>query len=255
MPTGGIVTDDAGRPRLWSADDGIERVLVVTAHPDDVDFGSAGAVAAFTASGVSVAYCIVTNGEAGGSDRSASRSAVAELRQQEQRAAAARVGVHDVRFLGYPDGRVTSTFDLRRDISRVIRQFRPQRLITQSPERQWNMIYASHPDHLATGEAAACAVYPDARNPFAHPELLEEEGLEPHAVGELWLMAGQRGDVVVDTTATVDDKLAALLCHKSQISDEDQIAEIVRRWGAATAREAGLPKGSFAESFQVISTP
>jgi LmbE family N-acetylglucosaminyl deacetylase len=116
------------------------------------------------------------------------------------------------------------------------------------------MIYASHPDHLATGEAAACAVYPDARNPFAFPELLEEEGLEPHTVGELWLMAAQRGDVVVDTTSTVDDKLDALLCHESQISDRQHIEQIVRGWGSAVARDAGLPDQSFAESFQVVST-
>lgn len=248
------VSTDDHRPRTWSADDGVRRVLVVTAHPDDVDFGSAGSVAAFTTAGVDVAYCIVTDGEAGGSDRTVTRSEVAALRQREQRAAAAKVGVRQLWFLGYPDGRVTSSLDLRRDISRVIRQFRPERVITQSPERQWDRIYAGHPDHLAAGEAATCAVYPDARNPFAHPELLAEEGLEPHAVDELWLMAAQRGDVVVDTTQTVDDKLAALLCHKSQIADPDRIEEIVRRWGAATAREAGLPTGSVAESFLVVDT-
>jgi LmbE family N-acetylglucosaminyl deacetylase len=246
-------SNDATLP-TWSADDGVRRVLVITAHPDDVDFGAAGSVAAFTSAGVEVAYCIVTNGEAGGSDRSATRSEVAALRQREQREAAARVGVHELFFLGYPDGRVTSSLDLRRDMSRVIRQYRPERVITQSPERMWDRIYASHPDHLAAGEAAACAVYPDARNPFAHPELLEAEGLEPHVVSELWLMAAQRGDVVVDTTRSVDAKLAALLCHKSQIADADQIREIVRRWGAATARAAGLPDGSFAESFLVVNT-
>ncbi len=154
-------------------------MLLVTAHPDDVDFGSAGSVAAFTAAGLEVTYCIVTNGDAGGSDREMSRSEVAALRQDEQRAAAAVVGVSDVRFLGHPDGRVQATLELRRDISRVIRQVRPERVITQSPERNLDFIYASHPDHLAAGEAAVCAVYPDARNPFAHPELLEGE--EPRA--------------------------------------------------------------------------
>ena len=95
----------------------------------------------------------------------------------------------DVRFLGHPDGMVQATLELRRDISRVIRQVRPERVLTQSPERNWDFIFASHPDHLAAGEAAVCAVYPDARNPFAHPELLDDEGLEPWTVPELWIMA------------------------------------------------------------------
>ena len=175
---------------LWSPDDGVRRVLVVTAHPDDVDFGSAGTVAAFTKAGIEVTYCVVTNGEAGGSDRDLSRADMAVLRQDEQRAAAAVVGVTDVRFLGHSDGMLEPTIGLRRDISRVIRQVRPERVLTQSPERNWDFIFASHPDHLAAGEAAVCAVYPDARNPFAHPELLDEEGLEPWTVTELWLMAG-----------------------------------------------------------------
>ncbi|HEX3947892.1 MAG TPA: PIG-L family deacetylase, partial [Acidimicrobiales bacterium] len=119
----------------WSPGDGVDRVLVVTAHPDDVDFGAAGTVAAFTDAGVEVAYCIATDGEAGGSDRDLPRPAMATLRRQEQRAAAALVGVTDVTFLGHPDGRLTPGLDLRRDISRVIRRFRPQRVLAQSPER------------------------------------------------------------------------------------------------------------------------
>ena len=106
----------------------------------------------------------------------------------------------DVRFLGHPDGRLQPTIELRRDISRVIRQVRPERVVTQSPERRWDFIFASHPDHLAAGEAAVCAVYPDARNPFAHPELLDEEGLEPWSVGELWIMGGPEANVAVETT-------------------------------------------------------
>src|SRR5665213_2692549 len=175
----------------WTPDDGVSSVLMVTAHPDDVDFGSAGTVAAFTKAGLEVTYCIATNGDAGGSDRCMSRPDMAALRQREQRAAAAEVGVTDVRFLGYPDGRLQPTLELRRDISRVIRRVMPDRVLTHSPERRWDFIFASHPDHLAAGEAAVCAVYPDARNPFAHPELLEEE-LEPWTVNELWIMGGPR---------------------------------------------------------------
>ena len=237
----------------------MRRVLVVTAHPDDVDFGSAGTVAAFTTAGLEVTYCIVTNGDAGGSDRALPRSEMAALRQDEQRAAASVVGVSDVRFLGHPDGRVQATLDLRRDISRVIRQVRPERVITQSPERNWDFIYASHPDHLAAGEAAVCAVYPDARNPFAHPELLEGEGLEPWTVPELWIMGPGAGEassrMAVETTATVDRKVAALMCHKSQMTDPDAIAQRVRAASLAMGATAGLPEGRSAELFRVTRIP
>jgi len=229
----------------------------VTAHPDDVDFGSAGTVAAFTSAGVEVTYCIVTDGDAGGSDRAMSRTDMAALRQDEQRAAAAVVGVSDVHFLGHPDGMVRATLDLRRDISRVIRRVRPERVLTQSPERNWDAIFASHPDHLAAGEAAVCAVYPDARNPFAHPELLDE-GLEPWSVSELWIMSpggGAGTGIAVETTATVERKVAALMCHKSQMTDPDAIAQRVVTWARDTARVAGLPDGASAEVFRVTRIP
>ncbi|MGO9458073.1 MAG: PIG-L deacetylase family protein [Acidimicrobiales bacterium] len=238
---------------LWSPDDGVDRVLVVTAHPDDVDFGAAGTVAAFTAAGVKVAYCIVTDGDAGGSDRALPRTEMAAIRQDEQRAAASEVGVSDVTFLGYPDGRVVPSLELRRDISREIRRFRPQRVLTQSPERSWDLIYASHPDHLAAGEAAACAVYPDARNPFSHPELLDE-GFEPHTVDELWLMAFQAPDIVVETSATFDRKLAALRSHRSQVGDGDHLEPMLREWSGGSARMAGLPDGALGEAFRVVKT-
>jgi LmbE family N-acetylglucosaminyl deacetylase len=230
---------------------------VVTAHPDDVDFGSAGTVAAFTAAGLEVTYCIATSGEAGGSDRTMARADMASLRQDEQRAAAAVVGVSDVRFLGYPDGMVQTTLNLRRDISRVIRQVKPERVLTQSPERNLEFIYASHPDHLATGEAAVDAVYPDARNPFAHPELLEQEGLEPWSVAELWIMGpgGQQAGVAVDTTNTVERKIAALLCHKSQMPDPDGVTQRVRDWARGNGELAGLAEGRAAELFRVIHIP
>ncbi len=236
---------------------------MVTAHPDDVDFGAAGTVAAFTSAGLDVTYCIVTNGDAGGSDRAMSRAEMAALRQDEQRKAAATVGVHDVRFLGHPDGMVQPTLELRRDVSRVIRQVKPERVVTQSPERNWTAIFASHPDHLAAGEAAVCAVYPDARNPFAHPELLEVEGLEPWHVRELWIMAGPAGSsagdgvdgVAVDTTATVDRKVAALLCHSSQIADPGGITERIRELARLQGERAGLPEGSSAEVFRVTRIP
>ncbi len=225
------------------------RVLFVTAHPDDVDFGGAGSAAAFVAAGLEVAYCLVTDGEAGGSDRSMSRPDMAALRRAEQTAAAAEVGVTELFFLGHPDGRLTPSLDLRRDISRVIRRYRPGRVVTQSPERRWDSFYASHPDHLAAGEAAWCAVYPDARNPFAHPELLEE-GLEPHTVNELWVMAAQEADVVVDITEHFDRKVAALRRHASQIGEDFDVEALLGEWSGGIAKAAGLPEGTKAEGFR-----
>ncbi len=245
------MTSTAPAPAVGDALAGVSTILVVTAHPDDVDFGAAGTVATWTAAGVDVVYCIVTDGDAGGSDRSVSRAEMAATRRREQQAAAAALGVRDVRFLGHPDGRLTPSIELRRDISRVIRQVRPDRVVTQSPERDWHRIYASHPDDLAAGEAAACAVYPDARNPFAHPELLEE-GLEPHTVPELWLMATARPDRVIDVTDHFDAKLAALRSHASQIGEGDGLEERLRAWMSGTALAGGLPDGRLAEAFLVV---
>jgi LmbE family N-acetylglucosaminyl deacetylase len=227
---------------------------MVTAHPDDVDFGAAGSIATWVKAGIEVAYCVVTNGDAGGSDRSISRADMARIRQKEQRAAAAELGVSNVSFLGYPDGRLTLSIELRRDVSRLVRQFRPDRLVCQSPERRWDRIGASHPDHLAAGEAAVCAAYPDARNPFAHPELLEE-GLEPFSVRELWLMAGPQPNRAMDITDTFDRKVAALRRHESQITNEADLEARLRSWGTASAAAAGLAEGRLAELFRVVSMP
>ena len=231
----------------------VERILVVTAHPDDVDFGSAGSVARWTDAGIEVAYCICTSGEAGGFDRSVPRATMAEIREAEQRAAAKVVGVTDVTFLGYPDGRLESSFDLRRDISREIRRVRPQRVVGQSPERNFQRIYASHPDHLAAGEATMAAVYPDARNPFAHPELLDE-GFEPWAAGEMYIVTAGAPDVFVDITDTFDRKIEALRCHVSQHPDPDGLDARIRAWNAANAALGGLPEGRLAESFLRVDT-
>jgi LmbE family N-acetylglucosaminyl deacetylase len=229
-----------------------ERVLVVTAHPDDVDFGAAGSVAAWSEAGAQVTYCVVTDGDAGGFDPAVPRSEIAGIRQAEQTAAAAVVGVTDLHFLGYPDGRVEATLDLRRDISRVIRIVQPQRVVTQSPVRNFQRIFASHPDHLAAAEATMCAVYPDSRNPFAFPELLEE-GLEAWTVPEVWLMAGD-ADRFVDITDTFDRKVKALLSHVSQMPDPDAMEPRMRLWGEAIAKAGGLPAGRLAEGFQRVAT-
>jgi LmbE family N-acetylglucosaminyl deacetylase len=249
-----MTSDHFRRPLLVDPGvDGIERVLLVVAHPDDIDFAAAGSVGVWTSLGVDVAYCVVTDGDAGGSDRSVGRAEMAATRRAEQRAAAAEVGVTDVVFLGYPDGRLTPSIELRRDVSREIRRFRPDRVVTQSPERNWGRIYACHPDHLAAGEATVCAVYPDARNPFAHPELVEE-GFEPHTVPELWLMATERADRVIDATDAYAAKLAALRQHRSQVGDGDHLDDLLRSWMSGTALAAGLPDGRLAEAFHVVDT-
>jgi LmbE family N-acetylglucosaminyl deacetylase len=231
----------------------VERVLCVLAHPDDVDFGSAGTVATWTAAGTEVTYCIVTDGDAGGFDETP-REEMGPLRREEQRAAAQAVGVSDVRFLGYPDGRLELTLDLRRDISRVIRQVRPQRILTSSPERFYERIGASHPDHMTVGESTLRAVYPDARNPFAFPELRDDEGLEAWTVSEVWLGASPRADHAVDVTDMADRKFAALRSHVTQVGHVPDLEKFVTDWMATTARRFGLPDGRLAEAFQVVHT-
>ena len=231
----------------------IERALIVTAHPDDVDFGAAGTVAMMTDAGVQVSYCIVTDGDAGGFDLEMPRHEMALLRRKEQTDAAKVVGVMELFFLGYGDGRVQVTLQLRADISAVIRRVRPRVVIAQSPERILDRVYSSHPDHIAAGEATLCAVYPDARNPFAFPELFQEAIL-PWAVDEVWVQGGGNGTHSIDVTAAVDRKIAALMCHVSQHTDPQRTETMVRDWMAKTAKQFDLPDGASAETFRVVDT-
>lgn len=234
---------------------GVTRALVVVAHPDDLDFGAGGTIASWTEQGIDVSYCICTDGDAGGFDPDVARSDIGGIRQAEQRAAAKELGVEDVSFLGYPDGRLVVSVELRRDISRVIRQKRPDRVLMQSPDRNWERIYASHPDHLASGEASIAAVYPDARNPFAHLDLAAE-GHEAWTVSEVWLMAGpaESNNHYVDVTDTFERKLAALRAHESQTGHMDDLEERLRGWLGMNATAAELPEGRLAEAFRVIDT-
>lgn len=233
-------------------DSSIERILIVTAHPDDVDFGLAGTVAMWTKTGIDVTYCIATSGDAGGFDPNVPRSAIAGIRQDEQRAAAAEVGVSDVRFLDYPDGQVEVSLALRRDIARVIREVRPQRLVAQSPERHMSRMPAAHPDHRAVGAATLDAVYPDARNPFVFVDSLGD--LEAWSVAETWVMGSERVNHYVDVTDVFDRKVAALTAHKSQIADPEALGGMLRGWLGANAERGGLPAGRLAEAFWVMDT-
>ncbi|GAA1379701.1 PIG-L family deacetylase [Pseudonocardia kongjuensis] len=235
----------------------IERALVIAAHPDDIDFSCAGTVAVWTDAGVAVTYCLVTDGDAGGFDPAVPRSEIGGIRQAEQRAAAAVAGVEDLIFLGHPDGRLTVTLELRRDLARVIRQVRPDRVVVPSPVRDLDSMYGSHPDHTATGEAALCAVYPDARNPWAHPELAEA-GFAAHTVAEVWVTGGAPGapDTArhVDITGTFDRKIAALRAHRSQTAHMTDLDGLIRDWARSRAKLAGLPDGRLAESFRALDT-
>lgn len=237
-----------------SSDADIKRVLAVFAHPDDIDFGAAGTIAGWTEAGIEVGYVLVTRGDAGGFDDTP-RSEIPRIREAEQRAAAAAVGVTDVTFLdGYPDGAVYVTHALRRDITREIRRFRPDRILTNSPYRTWTRLGGpNHPDHQAVGEATTYAVYPDARNPFAHEELLRVEGLDAWTVPEVWYSGVPDPSHFVDITDTVERKIAALRCHASQLPDPDAVVAGIRTRFADLARSGGLPEGHIAEGFTVAT--
>lgn len=235
----------------------VQRALVITAHPDDVDFGAAGSVANMTDGGVEVTYCLVTDGDAGGFDQQIPRPEMAMMRRDEQTRAAKEVGVENLIFLGFGDGRVEYNLTLRSALTRVIRQVRPDRVVTQSPHLDLSRVYASHPDHVATGQSAIAAVYPDARNPFAYPELLAE-GLEPWAVSEVWVMGFAKSDNAVvhveDVTTNVDRKIRALMRHETQHRDPPATEQRVRSWLLATAQQNGLVHGASAEIFQIVDT-
>ncbi len=233
--------------------DAIKRVLVITAHPDDVDFGAGGTVALFTKGGAEVAYCICTDGDAGGFDPGVPRSEIAGIRQAEQRAAGEVLGVHDVTYLGYPDGKLEVTQELRRDISRQIRRFKPDVALVQSPERHWQRIGASHPDHMAAGQAALFSVYPDARNPFAHPELLED-GFIDYKVPEVWVMGRENPTHWVDVTDVFELKKEALFCHASQLAQPEELDTMLRGWLTMQAQAGGLPEGRLAEALYRMET-
>ena len=148
---------------------------------------------------------------------------------------------------------IVADLDLREKITRVIRKEKPDLVITQSPTRRYDRIYASHPDHLATGEAAFCAVYPDARNPNAFAHLLDEKYL-PHKVPHLWVMADEHPDTFVNISDIFERKLEALFEHKSQIADQDQVRVMMSEWAASMAALGGLKEGQYCEAFRYVNT-
>ena len=234
-------------------DSEIKRVLVVMAHPDDCDFGAGGTIAQWTAQGIHVSYCIITNGDQGGEESGIPLEQMAAVRQKEQRDAGKALGVNDITYLNYRDGWLAPSMELRKDIVKAIRIAKPDRMVVQSPERNYERVFASHPDHLAAGETSVQAVYPDARNPFAFTDL-KDAGFEPWRVREVWMTGSPNPNHFVDITETFPKKIAALQAHVSQTAHNKELEKMVREWGERNAQANGLAEGRIAEIFQVMNT-
>ena len=220
--------------------------LVVSPHPDDAEFGAAGTVARWTRESRRVVYVICTDGGKGTGDRSVTPEALAEIRQEEQRAAARILGVEDVVFLGYPDQGLEDTPEFRKDLVRVIRAYRPEKVLTADPYRR----YIWHRDHRITGQVALDAVFPYARDHLAYPDLLDE-GLEPHQVDEMLFWGAEEVNFRSDITDTFERKVAALQCHKSQVGQHDAAALVEWLRKRCRAMAAGEPF-DLAEAFHRV---
>jgi LmbE family N-acetylglucosaminyl deacetylase len=225
-----------------------ERVMVVTAHPDDPEFGAGGTIAKLVNEGREVTYVIVTNGNKGSGDRTIAPERLAAIREGEQREAARTLGVARVEFLGYEDGEIEDRRALRLDVTRQIRRWRPDLMITQNPHRAYSNFFAWHRDHRVTAGVVLDCVYPLARDHLSFPELLPE--YEPHTVREVYLMQWEAPRLVVDITETIDRKLQAVACHASQIADWTTVESRVRRRGATIGQPSGY---AFAEGFDRIA--
>jgi LmbE family N-acetylglucosaminyl deacetylase len=226
------------------------RALAILAHPDDAEFMAGGTIATWIDAGWQVAYLLCTNGGAGSEDIGMTAAVLSALRQAEQRAAADALGVGGVEFLDYPDGELQHTLDLRRQITRAVRRYRPYRVLCFDPTTRWYPDYINHADHWTSGEAALAAVFPAARERLAFPELLDE-GLEPHKVMDIWLTGTLQPNHWVDIEAVLDRKLAAMLLHTSQVGDGAEAAAAIRARAATVGQQAPTPLAA-AEAFRVI---
>jgi LmbE family N-acetylglucosaminyl deacetylase len=223
------------------------RILVIVAHPDDIEFGCAGSIARWVREGSAVTYCIVTDGSAGSNDPNVQRDDLIRRRKEEQLVAAQHVGVNDVRFLGYQDSMLQPTLELRKELTRLIRELRPERVVCQDPTTFFvRGSYINHPDHRAAGEAAIYAVFPSAETRPSFPELLAE-GYEPHHVSELYLTLTLAPDTIIDISETIEQKIAALLAHASQVGPEAE--QWIREWNSELGKEHGY---GYAEAFKVM---
>lgn len=235
-------------PTLWTTPRPFRRALVVVAHPDDAEFGAGGTVARWVEEGTEVRYVVLTDGSAGTPDPQMTRERLIPLRAEEQRAACAALGLEEVVFLGYPDGYLEPTIELRRKVAAEIRRSQPEVVLTTNPELRWTSRgRVNHPDHRATGDVVLHCINPAASSRLWDLTLLEE-GLQPWDVSEVWLMGFGGGPHLVDVTATFDRKVAALRCHVSQLGEWDP-EERMRAMGAELGQPAGV---GLAEAFTVL---
>ncbi|HEX7558984.1 MAG TPA: PIG-L deacetylase family protein [Usitatibacter sp.] len=227
-----------------------ERVLVVVAHPDDPEFLFGATIARLRDEGAEVAYVVCSDGANYGRDPEKTPREVMEMRYAEQRSAAAVFGIRDIAFLGFVDGQLESNLELRRAIAREIRRVRPDLVLTHYPRRALDIpMQASHPDHMAVGEATLAAVFPTAANSRILPELLAE-GLEPHRVPEVWVPGYERANHVIDAQPFFDRKMEALRCHRSQMDSAGEVPTWVEWWMKMSGERAGL---QYAEEFKRIT--
>ncbi|MEM8535123.1 MAG: PIG-L deacetylase family protein [Chloroflexota bacterium] len=223
------------------------RILSITAHPDDSEFSVAGSMAQWIDDGAEGFYCIVTDGSSGSNEPDQNLAELVRIRHAEQRAAAKVLGVQEVIFLDFPDGTLEPTMELRRELTRVIRRIKPDRVIVSDPtEVFYGDSYINHPDHRAAAEAAIYAVFPSAVSRPIFPELLAE-GLEPHQVKELYIWGSASSDMHIDISKTMERKIESLRCHKSQVDPGD--GQWLRDWAAETAKDDEF---EYAEAFRVM---
>jgi LmbE family N-acetylglucosaminyl deacetylase len=226
------------------------RVLVIAAHPDDPEFLAGGTIARLAGEGREVAYVIVTNGNKGSGDRAITPERLIPIREEEQRRAAHVLGVRRVEFLGYEDGELEDSRSLRRDVTREIRRWRPDLIITLNPNRTYTNFPGWHRDHRTAARVVLDCVYPLARDHLAFPELLPDH--EPHKVREVYLVQWEQPRLVIDVTDTMELKLEAGRCHASQLADVTAFETRMRTRAATLGKEKGY---SYAEGFDHIVVP
>jgi LmbE family N-acetylglucosaminyl deacetylase len=227
-----------------------QRLLVITAHPDDAEFGVAGSVARWVRAGTVAQLVCCTSGDAGSDDATTDPLELARLREAEQRAAAQLVGYESVTFLHRPDGALLNDLALREQLVRIIRTFRPDAVAAPDPRVIVHEDgFIQHVDHREAGAAAVDAVYPAARNAMAFPHLVTAEGLAPHAVTRLYLFWPERPGACVDISETLDVKIAALRAHASQHRKPEQLEGRIRGWAARTGEPLGI---AAAEAFVIV---
>jgi LmbE family N-acetylglucosaminyl deacetylase len=218
----------------------LQKILCVEAHPDDNEFIIGGSVARWAREGREIVFCVVTDGGAGTNEHTPSSAGLVALRQQETQAAARVLGVARVLFLGYADGVLEPTIDLRRDLTRVIRRERPDVVLCGDPTARWyGTEYLNHPDHRAAASAALDAVFPSAETGAIFPELLKD-GLDPHKVKEVWIHGATEPDTWVDVADTFATKCAALRAHVSQVGPGEWIEDLLHGWAVAEGKRAGI---------------